>query len=115
MNVKPIPYELLGDEISLVTPYSGGSYRTNIYNVRVEKLEAITDYATQKTRDNTTITVWYDYVNSYPSAEFPVGARVEYGGDTYEIIEQKIYSAGSPHHCKFKARKIHDSEVNYSG
>lgn len=111
MNIKPIPDELLGENITLITPSAGGGYRKRIYNVRVEKLAAITDYSTQKVRDNTVITVWYDYSNSYPSAEFPVGARVEYDGETFEIIEQKIYSAGAPHHCKFKARKISDTEV----
>lgn len=110
MNIKPIPDELLGDDITLILPTGSGFYRRNIYNVRVEKLEAITDYASRKIRDNTVITVWYDYENSYPQADFPAGARVEYEDCVYEITETKVYSAGSPHHCKFKARKI--SEVD---
>lgn len=110
MNIKPIPSELLGDDIILFIPTQTGRMREQIYNVRVEKLSAITDYASQKTRDNTTLTVWYDYANSYPYAEFPVGSLVEYDGELFEIIEQKVFSADSPHHCKFKARRI--SEVN---
>ena len=106
INVKPIPDELLGDDIVLITPTGFGSSRETIYNVRVEKQAAITDYTSSSQRENTTITVWYDCENSYPEAEFPVGAKVEYGGEIFEIVESKVYKTDVPHHKKFKARKI---------
>lgn len=109
MNVNPIPNELLGSRITLEIPTESGSYDKTIYNVRVERVEEINDYTSQKPRDNTRIFVWFDYVNSYPQTEFSVGMRVRYNGEVFEIVKQKVYSADSPHHCKIEARKISDN------
>ena len=106
LNARPIPDELLGDDITLIVPAAYGTSRERIYNVRVEKQAAITDYTSSSQRDNTVITVWYDCENSYPKAEFPVGAKVEYGDEVFEIVESKVYKTDVPHHIKFKARKI---------
>ena len=100
INVKPIPDELLGDNI----------VRERIYNVRVEKQSAITDYSSSSQRENTVITVWYDCKSSYPEAEFPAGAKVEYDGEVFEIVETKVCKTDVPHHKKFKARKIGEAE-----
>lgn len=113
MNVKPIPDALLGSELTLLVPSDAGWTTTHIGNVRVERTGAVSDYSSQKTRDNTEITVWYDCANSYPEAEFSAGMRVRYRGEVYEITEEKTYCAGAPHHRKFKARKIYGhTEVN---
>ena len=111
MRVDPIPNELLGSRITLEIPSGSGFYDRNVYNVRVERVEEIDDYTSQKSRDNTRIFVWFDYVNSYPDTEFSVGMRIRYDGEVFEIIKQKVYSADSPHHCKIEARKISDCGV----
>lgn len=106
MNIKPIPDILLGDSFTLLTPASGKWNETRINNVRIERVEAITDYSSQKARDNTEITVWFDCANSSPKTDFSVGMKARYHGEIYEITEQRVYSSDRPHHCKFKARKI---------
>lgn len=107
MNIMPIPDVLLGDSFTLLVPDGSGKWReTVIGNVRVERNCCISDYSSQKARDNTELTVWYDCSRSSPKAEFAAGMKVRYHGETYEITEQKIYLADGPHHCKFKARKI---------
>ena len=106
MTVKPIPDILLGDNVTLLIPASGKWNETKINNVRVERTEAVSDYSSQKPRDNTEIVVWFDYAKSSPKAKFSAGMRVNYRGETYEITESKDYFADAPHHCKFKARKI---------
>ncbi|MCM1165991.1 MAG: minor capsid protein [Lachnospiraceae bacterium] len=107
MNIKPIPDILLGDSFTLLAPNSSGGWsETKIQNVRVERKGAVSDYSSQKARDNTELTVWYDFKSSSPKADFAAGMRVLYRGETYEITEQRVYIADKPHHCKFKARKI---------
>ena len=107
MNIEPIPNILLGDKLTLLTPGSSGKWNeTAINNVRVERVAAVTDYSAQKARDNTEITVWFDYENSYPKTDFSVGMKARYRGEIYEITEYRSYSADKPHHCRFKARKI---------
>ena len=110
MNVKPIPNALLGDDITLVLPTAAGLAETPISNVRVERSEDIKNYSSDDPRGRAEITVWVDYRNS-TWADFPVGAKVRYNGEVYEITEQKVYRAGEPHHCKFKAIKIGDENV----
>ncbi|MDE6727631.1 MAG: hypothetical protein K2J80_06790, partial [Oscillospiraceae bacterium] len=79
-----------------------------ISNIRVERSERIDGLTANDQQSITEITVWVDYVNS-TWAEFPVGAKVRYEGDLFEIAEQKVYRVGiQPHHCKFKAIKIGD-------
>ena len=107
MNVKPIPNALLGDNIILIKPTAAGFTETPIANVRVECSEDIDGYSSSDPRCRAEITVWVDYHNS-TWAEFPVGAKVKWGGKVFEIAEQKIYRAVEPHHCKFKAIKIGD-------
>ena len=107
MNVKPIPNELLGDSLTLIVQKSAGFTETPIANVRVERSEDIEGYSTKDPNGRVEITVWVDYHNS-TWAEFPVGAKVRYNGELFEIAEQKIYRAGEPHHCKFRAIKIGD-------
>ena len=106
MNVKPIPNELLGDNIILLMPAKKGFSETPIKNVRVERAEETENGSLCRTG----ITVWADYHNS-TWTEFPIGARVKFGSELFEITEQKIYRATEPHHCKFKAVKIGDDNI----
>lgn len=110
MNVKPIPNTLLGESLVLILPTTTGSLETPISNVRVEKTQGVSSVSASKPKNNAEITVWVDYHNS-TWAEFPVGAKVRYGGETFEIIEQKLYkdSGGAPHHVKFTARIISEN------
>lgn len=111
MNVKPIPLRLLRDNLVLIYPTATGALETPIANVRVESSQSISGYSTSSPKYAAEITVWVDYQNS-TWAEFPVGARVRYDGETFEICERKLYSAGTaPHHLKFTARKTGDENV----
>lgn len=111
MNVKPIPKALLGDSLVLILPTATGTLETPISNVRAERTQGVSGISTSSpknaARNTAEITVWVDYRNS-TWAEFPVGAKVKYDGETFEIIEQKLYKdgAGAPHHVKFTARII---------
>lgn len=106
MNVRPIPDILLGDNITLLVPSSGRWDKLFISNVRVERSESVSDYSSQKARENTGLTVWFDHANSSPKTEFSIGMKVVYDNETYEITEVKNYFTDTPHHCKLKARKI---------
>ena len=110
MNVKPIPNALLGDDITLMIPTATGFTETPISNVRVERSEDIAGYSSDDPRGHAEITVWVDRHNS-TWTDFPVGTKVRFGGEIFEINEQKVYRAGEPHHCKFKAIKIGDESV----
>ena len=110
MNVKPIPNALLGDGITLMLPTETGLTETLISNVRVERSEDIKNHLSDEPRDNAEITVWVDRRNS-TWTEFPVGAKVRFENEVFEITEQKVYRAGEPHHCKFRAIKIGDENV----
>lgn len=110
MNVKPIPNALLGDNITLMIPKASGFTETPIANVRVERSEDIAGYASDEPRGRAEITVWVDRHNS-TWTDFPVGAKVKWGGEVFEITEQKVYRAGEPHHCKFRAIRIGDDSV----
>ena len=110
MNVMPIPNELLGDNITLITPTGSGFSETLIANVRVERTENIDGYSTNDPRARAGITVWVDRQNS-TWTDFPIGARVKLDTEIYEIVEQKVYRAGKPHHCKFRAIKIGDERL----
>lgn len=107
MNVKPIPNALLGDKITLMVPTATGFTETPIANVRVERSEDIENRTSDDPLCRAEITVWADYHNS-TWTDFPVGAKVRFNGEVFEIAEQKVYRAGEPHHCKFKAIKIGD-------
>lgn len=110
MNVKPIPNKLLGDELVLIYPTKTGSLETPIANVRVERSQSIEGYSTSSPKYSEEITVWVDYQNS-TWAEFPIGAKVKYDGETFEITERKLYSADTPHHLKFTAKRTGDETV----
>ncbi len=111
MNVKPIPNQLLGDMIVLMTPTPYGFTETPIQNVRVERTEnAERSAAENRARVSVEITVWADRHNS-TWTDFPAGARVNYGGEIFEITESRVYRAGEPHHCKFTARKTGEESV----
>lgn len=103
MNARPIPNALLGDSLTLMLPTKTGVSETSVHNVRVERSEALKN----GTQSRAAITVWADCQNS-SHTDFPVGARVKYGGETFEITEQKMYRAEGPHHCKFTAVKTGD-------
>jgi len=105
MNIKPIPDILLGDSVTLLIPASGKWNGKKISNVRVERTEAVNDYSSQKAREQTKITVWFDLAKSFPKTDICAGMSVRYHGEIYEITESKIYSANAPHHLKFTARK----------
>lgn len=106
MNVKPIPNALLGDDFYLYVPTADGWSRRLIENVRVERTSAVSSPTAANTRDISEITVWYDYENSYPEADFTAGARAGYHGELFEITEVKFYRAEELHHCRIKAVKI---------
>lgn len=115
MNVKPIPNILLGDSFVLILPTTTGTLETPISNVRVERTEGVSGLSTSAAKaspksapkNSGEITVWVDYQNS-TWAEFPAGAKVRYGGETFEIVERRLFknSADAPHHVKFKARIV---------
>lgn len=107
MNIKPIPSELLGDSFTLISPNKyGGTVRTEINNVRVERVNSVTDY-TSAARDCTELSIWFDCVNSGPEGtEFSAGERAEYLGELFELTEVRTLGADCPHHIKIKARKI---------
>lgn len=109
MNVKPIPNKLLGDSLMLILPAKIGFVETPIANVRVERSDCIENYLGDDIRACAEITVWVDRCHS-TWTEFPVGAKVRYASETFTITEQKVYFAGGPHHCKFKAKKIGDDD-----
>lgn len=110
MNVKPIPQKLLGDNLVLILPTKTGTLETPISNVRVERTQSIEMSSQSNPKSTSEITVWVDYKRS-TWAEFPVGARVRYGGETFEIIERRLYSADAPHHLKFTAKRTGDEGV----
>lgn len=106
MNIKPIPNELLGDSLTLITPTPSGSRQTTVRNVRIERSETLKN----GTQCRPVITVWADCKNS-SHTDFPVGAHVKLGTETFEITEQKMYRAAEPHHCKFTAVKTGDDDT----
>ncbi|MBP1563672.1 MAG: hypothetical protein J6C38_08135 [Oscillospiraceae bacterium] len=106
MNVKPIPNSLLGDEFYLCVPTKNGWNRQLIENVRVERKSAVSTPTASNAHDISELTIWYDYTNSYPQADFSAGTRAEYNGEVYEITEVKFYRAEELHHCRIKAVKI---------
>ena len=107
MNIRPIPEELLGDSFTLISPKKGGgTLRTEISNVRVERTNAVADY-TSAAHDCTELAIWFDCCGSRPvGAEFSAGERAEYCGETFELTEVRTLGADTAHHIKIKARKI---------
>lgn len=110
MNVKPIPKALLGESLVLVLPTTTGTLETPVSNVRVEITQSVSGYSSSDPKNAAEITVWVDHKNS-TWAEFPVGAKVKFVGETFEITERKLYSADTPHHMKFKAKRNGDEAV----
>lgn len=110
MKIKPIPQELLGDSLTLIYPTKTGALETPISNVRVERSESVEGNSSGDAKSTAQITVWVDHCRS-TWAEFPIGARVRYNGEMFEIKERKVYRAGVPHHLKFTAKKIGDELI----
>lgn len=115
MNVRPIPDSLLGDDFYLYEPTERGWRETLIENVRIERTSAVSSPTADKTHNVSEITIWYDYENSYPSADFSAGMRAKYHGEDYKITEVKFFRAEELHHCRIKAVKISGeyTEVNF--
>lgn len=112
MTVKPIPNALLGDDFYLCVPTATGWSETLVENVRVERKSAVSDPTASNIRDNSELTIWYDYANSYPEADFSAGARVRYYGEVFEITEVKFFRAEELHHCRIKAVKTGGKRKN---
>lgn len=110
MSVKPIPQKLLGDKLVLILPTKTGALETPISNVRLERTQSVESNSQSNPKSTSEITVWVDYKRS-TWVEFPVGAKVRYDGETFEIIESRLYSAGAPHHLKFTAKRTGDECV----
>ncbi|HCF82985.1 MAG TPA: hypothetical protein DER68_03240 [Ruminococcaceae bacterium] len=105
MTVNPIPNNLLGDEFYLCVPTNTGWDETLIENVRVERKSSASGPTDASIRDNSELTIWYDYTNSSPEADFAAGARARYYGEIFEITEVKFFRAQELHHCRIKAVK----------
>jgi hypothetical protein len=106
ITINPIPDSLLGDSFSLIEPNKNGFERTEISNVRIDRTSAVSDYSSQRMRDTTELSIIFDCENSLPKyAEFCAGQQAEYCGETFEIVEVKLYSSDKPHHYTLKAKK----------
>lgn len=106
MNIEPIPNELLGDNITLILPTGRGASEKRVENVRAVRSEKISG----GTVGLAELTVFVDRRNS-TWADFPIGARVRFGTELFEITESRVYRAVEDHHCKFKATKIGDEGI----
>lgn len=104
--LKPIPAELLTDCAVLRTPTASGFNDTDLIDVRITRINAITDYTAGRTRDCTELVMYFDCVNSYPSdVEFAAGQTIAYCGESFEITSAELFSGTAPHHYRIKARK----------
>ena len=107
MNVKPIPDSLLGDSAELLIPNGSGYDITELDNVRVERTSCVSDYSSQRMRDRTEITVWFDLESSYPAdTEFAAGQKLRYLGEEFEVLEARTFIADSPHHVRIKGTLV---------
>ncbi len=108
MNVRPIPFSLLNDVVTLHEPMGHGLYRTcEVEYVRVVTNSEITDRSAVNVRDVSEITVYYDCVNSTPRGiSFRAGMPLEHNGSKYEIIRAETFSGERPHHIRITARKV---------
>lgn len=106
MNLEPIPNELLGDEIIIQKPFESGWINYFIHNVRAERTNAIEGGYSDKPREKTKLTVWYDCVNSNPQMDIVCGMRIQYNDEIYDIVDVKVLRAQKPHHLKITAVKI---------
>ncbi len=104
---RPIPLQLLADEITLMTPTVDGYDSTEIYNVRVQKKSAVREYNSSAVRDISEITVYYDRENSSPQgAEFLAGMLIIHQNMRYEILSAERFAAEQLHHIRITARII---------
>lgn len=107
MQLRPIPYDLLTDEVTLLCPCVDGYESTEIWNVRAVAASRISEYNSVRGRDTSEITVYYDCENSYPSdVEFEAGMLILYNNTRYEIISAEQFKADTLHHIKITARKV---------
>ncbi len=104
---RPIPMELLADEITLMVPTVDGYDSTEIYNVRVQKKSAVREYNSTAVRDISEITVYYDCENSSPQGvEFLAGMLIQHDDMRYEILTAEQFSAEQLHHIRITARTV---------
>ena len=104
---RPIPMELLADEITLMVPTVDGYDNIEIYNVRVQKKSAVREYNSTAVRDISEITVYYDCENSSPhGVEFLAGMLIQHDDMRYEILTAEQFSAQQLHHIRITARKV---------
>ena len=107
MQLKPIPYDLLTDEMTLLSPHEDGYESKKIWNVRVVSASRISEYNSVRGRDTSEITVYYDCENSYPSdVDFEAGMLIVYNNTRYEILSAEQFKAETLHHIKITARKV---------
>lgn len=104
---RPIPLELLADDITLMTPTVDGYDSTEIYNVRVQKKSAVREYNSAAVRDISEITVYYDCENSSPrGVDFLAGMLIMHDDVRYEILAAEQFAAEQLHHIRIIARKV---------
>lgn len=107
MQPRPIPYDLLTDEMTLLCPRESGYENIEICNVRVISASRISEYNSVRGRDTSEITVYYDCENSYPSdVDFEAGMLILYNDTRYEILSAEQFKAETLHHIKITARKV---------
>lgn len=104
---RPIPMELLVDEVTLMAPTVDGYDSTEIYNVRVQKRSAVREYNSSALRDISEITMYYDCENSSPKGvEFLAGMLIVHDSVRYEILTAEQFSDEQLHHIRITARKV---------
>lgn len=107
MSVRPIPFSLLNDSLTLLVPTEDGYSEYELSSVRVVRRREISDRAAVNVRDISEITVYYDCVNSCPGdMEFSAGMLLEHDSIRYEIVRAEEFSAEGPHHVRITARKV---------
>lgn len=107
MQLRPIPYDLLTDEITLLFPREDGYKKIEICNVRVVAASRISEYNSVRGRDTSEITVYYDCENSYPSdVDFEAGMLILHDNVRFEILSAEQFKADILHHIKITARKV---------
>ena len=107
MEIRPIPWVLLADTLTLKVPDGSGYSSVGLSNVRVLWRSKVSEYSSTIVRDNSELTVYYDCTRSSPAdVKFHAGMRLEYDGEDYEILDVRQFCTDRPHHIKIMARHI---------
>lgn len=107
MEVRPIPWTLLDSTATLLVPDGSGWAETELSEIRVLWRSKVSEYSSTIVRDNSELTVYYDFARSSPSdVRFAAGMRLQYDGEQYEILDVRQFDADRPHHIKLLARHI---------